>query len=229
MMKQWVKLSTKVDSMSKRERVFIFATVVILALSLANALLLEPLFARQKGLRGQISQQQQKMDEIQSQIAVVLQENAPNSIAPQRVQINRIRQELAEGNEYLKSSREKLVQPEKMAEHLRQLLNRNSRLQLVALQTLPVTPLIELSEIKSVDQGKALLAAVSSDAQLFKHGVKLTLRGNYLELLQYLKSLERLPQQMYWAKAQMNVAQYPATELTLILYTLSLDKTWLQV
>ena len=229
MQQQWAKLSTKVDSMSKRERVLIFATVAILALSLVNALLLEPLSARQKGLRGQISQQQQKMDEIQSQIAVVLQENAPNSIAPQRIQINRIKQELAEGNEYLKSSREKLVQPEKMAEHLRQLLNRNSRLQLVALQTLPVTPLIELSEIKSVDQDKALLAAVSADAQLFKHGVKLTLRGNYLELLQYLKSLERLPQQMYWAKAQMNVAQYPATELTLILYTLSLDKTWLQV
>ena len=217
---QWDKLSTKVNALSMRERILVFATVTVVVLFLLNMLLLEPLLARQKSLHSQISQQQQTMLEVQAQIAALVLENSPNAKSPQRSQINQIRQEIAEGNAYLKSSREKLVQPEKMAEHLRQLLSKNNRLQLVALQTLPVTPLLEPSKVA---------ASAAQDRQVFKHGVQLTLRGNYLDLLQYLSALESLPQQMYWARAQMSVVQYPAAEITLILYTLSLDKTWLQV
>jgi MSHA biogenesis protein MshJ len=217
---QWDKVSTKVNALSMRERVLVFATVTVVVLLLLNMLLLEPLFARQKALHSQISQQQQTMLEVQAQIAALVLENSPNAKSPQRSQINQIRQEIAEGNAYLKSSREKLVQPEKMAEHLRQLLSKNNRLQLVALQTLPATPLLEPSKVA---------ASAAQDKQVFKHGVQLTLRGNYLDLLQYLSALESLPQQMYWASAKMSVVQYPAAEITLILYTLSLDKTWLQV
>ena len=220
MKQQWEEISAKVNAMSMRERALIFATVTVLALFLLNMLLLEPLFVRQKALHSQISQQQQTLTEVQSQIAALVQQNSPNANSTQRNQINQLKQEIAEGNAYLKSSREKLVQPEKMAEHLRKLLSNNNRLQLISLQTLPVTPLIEQANIAT---------AATLDNQVFKHGVQLTLRGNYMDLLQYLSALDNLPQQMYWAKAQMSVVQYPAAELTLILYTLSLDKTWLQV
>jgi MSHA biogenesis protein MshJ len=243
MMKQyWEKISVKIDALSIRERVLVFATVVILALSLINTLLLEPLMARQKLLRNQISQQQQQMNEVQSQIALLLQENSPNSNSPQRTQLNQFKQEIAEGSAFLKSNRESLIQPEKMAEHLRRMLSRNNRLQLVALQTLAVTPLIEQQNDTSQNSqnqnskksaqfkgDQATVSAVARDKQVFKHGVQLTLRGNYPDLMQYLADLERLPQQMFWARAKMSVVQYPTVELTLILYTLSLDKTWMQI
>jgi len=237
MKQQWEKINAKVAAMSKRERTFIFVAVVVLGLSLVNTLLLEPLFVQQKTLRNQLSQQQQKMNEVQAQITLVQQENSPNANSPQRKQLNQLKQELEEGNAYLKSNRERLVQPEKMAEHLRQLLNRNNRLQLVALNTLPVTPLIDQpiardSNTSNADQARVVQKTASNsglEKQVFKHGVQLTLRGNYLDLLQYLSALEKLPQQMFWASAQMNVVKYPAAELTLILYTLSLDKTWLQI
>lgn len=233
MMKQWEKISAKIDAMSKRERVLVFVTVAILVLSLVNALLLDPLFAKQKSLRKQLSQQQQQMSEVQSQIAALLQENSPNSNSPQRNQLKELKQEIAEGNAFLKSKGESLVPPERMAEHLRQLLNRNNSLHLVSLQTLAVTSLLEQPNDKSqnakgAEQAKAVQVA-AQDKQVFKHGVQLTLRGNYLDLMQYLGALEKLPQQMYWARAQMSVVQYPTAELTLILYTLSLDKTWLQI
>ena len=232
MKQQWEKISAKLNAMSMRERTLVFATVAILMLSLLNILLLEPLLVRQNSLRSQLSQQQQQMNEVQSQIAALVQENSPSAHTPQRNQLNQIRQEIAEGKAYLKSNREKLVQPEKMAEHLRQLLTKNSRLQLVSLQTLPVTPLIEQLSAKGAEQARVEQTTVSLaalDKQVFKHGVQLTLRGNYLDLLQYLSALEKLPQQMFWARAQLSVVQYPSAELTLVLYTLSLDKTWLQV
>ena len=55
------------------------------------------------------------------------------------------------------------------------------------------------------------------------------MRGGYADLTQYLQMLEKLPTQMFWGMADLNVVKYPQAELTLTLYTLSLDKTWLQV
>ena len=188
--------------------------------------------ARQKSTRMQVTQQQEMLHQVQMQIATLVQDNSSNSSSPQQAQIKQLKLEMAEGNAYLQSNRERLVQPEKMAEHLRQLLSRNSRLILVSLQTMPVAPLLEQSEDKSIKKAQvAKVSTVSSmlDKQVFKHGVQLTVRGNYLDLLHYLNALEKLPQQMYWAKAQLIVTQYPASELSLTLYTLSLEKTWLQI
>lgn len=227
MMQQlWEKISVKLNAMSLRERVLVFAAIVFLLLSLLSIVLFDPLLARQKLLRHQVTQQQEMMNQVRVQITALQQESSPNSTSPQRVQINQLKQEMAEGDAYLQSNRERLVQPEKMAEHLRQLLNKNSRLQLVSLRTMPVTPLLDLP----VDASRQKAApALLHEQQVFKHGVQLTLRGNYLDLLQYLSALERLPQQMFWARAQMSVVQYPASELTLVLYTLSLDRTWLKI
>lgn len=227
MKRQWEKIGAKLEAKSMRERTLIFAAVAVLLLSLLNMLLLEPLVARQKALHSQLVQQQQEMSAVRSQIAAMRQEHSPGAQSPQRNQLKQLRHEIAEGNAVLQSSRERLVQPEKMAAHLRQLLNRNNRLQLVALQTLPVTPLIERPSAAASQQ--TAVAEKSQQKQVFKHGVQLTLRGNYLDLLQYLGALENLPQQMYWAEAHMSVVQYPVAELTLILYTLSMDKTWLQI
>lgn len=232
MKQEWEKINAKLEAMSLRERVFVFFAVVFLIAFLVNYWLLEPLMARQKSTRMQVTQQQEMLNQVQMQIATLVQDNSSNSSSPQQTQIKQLKLEMAEGNAYLQSNRERLVQPEKMAEHLRQLLSRNSRLILVSLQTMPVAPLLEQSEDKSIKKAQvAKVSTVSSmlDKQVFKHGVQLTVRGNYLDLLQYLSALEKLPQQMYWAKAQLIVTQYPASELSLTLYTLSLEKTWLQI
>lgn len=232
MNKYWDKLSGKIDAMSKREIVLIFLALTVITLGLVNNLLLENLFSEQKELRSQLVQQKVQLEETRAKIATVMDENSPNSNSPLRIQINRVKQELADANVILKGNRDNLVQPEKMAAHLKRLLARNGRLQLVSLQTLVVTPLIEEADETVPGQAgdaNSAAAKVTQEKQVFKHGVQLTVSGNYMDLMNYLAQLERLPQQMYWAKASMSVVQYPTTELTLVLYTLSLDKTWLQI
>jgi MSHA biogenesis protein MshJ len=232
-MKQyWKKISAKVDAMSKRERVLIFVSVAVLILSLVDTYLLEPQYLAQKELRNQVIQQTVSLAELQAKIITVEQDNSPNSSSPLRIQLNRAKQELDEDKAFLQSNHDHLVQPENMAAHLKQLLNRNNRLQLVTLQTLDVTPLIEETNTPDGEKSVISYSQLSDEVknkQVFKHGVKLTVRGSYLDLINYLSELENLPQQMYWAKSEMKVVQYPVTELTLVLYTLSLDKTWLQI
>lgn len=227
---QWEKISAWVDAMSLRERALIFAAVAFLLVTLVNTFMLDPLLLKQKNLSSLIVQQQEKMKEIQAQTDAIVQSKSAQESSPQRQQINRIRQELTDGENYLKSNRERLVQPEKMADLLRQVLGKNASLQLVALQTLPVTPLLDKDNSRfDTAAVAAVAAAVTPETQIFKHGVEITVRGNYLDLLQYLTALERLPTQMFWGRVKMDVVQYPTAELTLTLYTLSLDKTWLQL
>jgi len=217
------KIVAKVDGMSLRERVLIFAAAAFLAVSLIDSLFLEPLLVRQKNLSERVIQQQEKMKEIQAQIAALLQAKQDDANSPSRKRIRELRQQIADGDAYLKDRRDKLVPPEKMAQLLEQVLNKNDRLKLVALNTLPVSLLIE----PPADATPSPATGVES--QIYKHGVKITVRGSYADLLQYLTALEKLPTQMYWGVAKMDVVQHPTVELTLTLYTLSLDKTWLQV
>ncbi|MBI5889665.1 MAG: type II secretion system protein M [Nitrosomonadales bacterium] len=223
------KIVAKVDGMSLRERVLIFFAAAFLLVSLINALFLEPLLDRQKKLSAQVVQQQEKMKEVQSQIANLLQAKQADANSPQRERIRVLRQQLDEGASYLKERRDKLVPPEKMAALLEQVLNKNGRLQLVALETLPASLLIEPAADAATAQAESAVEAIGSDKQIYKHGVQITVRGSYADLLQYLTALEGLRTQMFWGVAKMEVIKHPTVELTLTLYTLSLDKTWLQV
>lgn len=224
---QWEKLVLKVDGMSLRERVLIFATAAFLLVSVINTFFLDPLLATQKKLSTQVVQQQEKMKEIQSQMEALMQAKKDDASSPLRERIKLIKQNIVEGEIYLKNRRDKLVPPEKMGDLLEQVLSKNARLQLIGLETLAATPLIEPLPAKAEVGASSKHGA--QDRQVFKHGVMITVRGSYSDLLQYLTELERLPTQMFWGAIKMNVVQHPSAELTITLYTLSLDTIWLQV
>jgi MSHA biogenesis protein MshJ len=212
----------KVDAMSLRERLLIFAAIAFALVSMINALFLEPLLAQQKHYSSMVGQQQEKMKETQAQLNEMLTARQVNKFSPQREHIRQLREQIAKGDSFLNNTRDKLVPPAKMAHLLEEVLGSNSRLQLVTLNTLPVTPFTE----PGTDATKS---PSGQERQIFKHGVQITVRGSYADLLQYLAALEKMPTQMFWGMAKMNVVQFPSSELTLTLYTLSLDKTWLQV
>ena len=145
MKEQIDKIVAKVDGFSLRERALIFAAAAFLVVSLIDSLFLDPLLEKQKKISAQVVQQQEKMKEVQAQIAALLQAKQADANSPQRERIRCLRQQIADGDAYLKERRDKLVPPEKMAQLLEQVLNKNGRLQLVALNTLPVSLLIEPS------------------------------------------------------------------------------------
>jgi len=216
------KITTKIDGMSVRERALIFAAAAFALVSLINTMFLDPLLAQQKRMSSQVVQQQEKMKETQAQLTSLLAAKQADEHAPQRERIRQLRDQIAQGDAYLKKTQDRLVPPEKMANLLEQVLAKNSGLQLVSLDTLPVALFIE-------PKSDAASKAGGADKQIYQHGVRMTVRGSYADLLKYMAALEKLPAQMFWGNAKLNVVRYPSSELTLTLYTLSLDKRWLQV
>lgn len=228
-MQYWVKLNATVNALSLRERALIFAAAAFLLVTALNGLLLDPLAAQQKRMSAQVVQQQEKIKEIDAQIESLLHAKRYRETSPEHRRLAQIKQQLAEGEAYIRSRQDRLVPAEKISGLLEQVLKKNGRLELVKLQTLPVTPFIEQPAPGHGSEPDMVAAPGSAEKHIFKHGVQMTVRGGYADMVDYLAALERMPTQMLWGMAKLNVIKYPTAELTFTVYTLSLEKTWLRI
>lgn len=218
-MKHYFELArTTIDGMLLRERVMIFAAFAFVVISSTSTMLLNPILAKQKALSAQLSQQQEKMRSLQAQIQTAIQAKKDDEKSPSRIRLVELRRQLQAQDEHLQSRNSRMVEPGEMGDMLKQILDKSDQLQLVALDTLPVSTV--MAQTTNASDNKK---------QVFKHSVKLTLRGSYLDLLQYLTEVEKAPVQMYWSEVSFRVDKHPSSELVLTLYTLSLDKAWLKV
>lgn len=225
MRRYWIIARDKVGALSLRERVIVFAAAAMVLVSLVSEVLLAPLHAKRKVLAAQVVQQQEQTKALQAQLQNLLQARRDDEKSPLRMRLEQLRQQLQEQADYLEERREHLVAPGKMTEVLGGVLRENRRVQLVELKTLPVGPLIEPPPAGAAAQP----VAADGRRQIFRHGVQISVRGSYLDLLAYASALENLPTQMYWGEASLSVERYPDAVLTLTMYTLSLDQTWLTI
>lgn len=56
---------------------------------------------------------------------------------------------------------------------------------------------------------------------IYKHGVEITLKGKYSQLVSYMEKLEGYPKRVFWGEARLTVSPYPAAVLKVVIYTLS--------
>lgn len=123
-----------------------------------------------------------------------------------------------------------LVPARQMPEFLRGLLP-GAGVDVIALRTLAPTPLILRAQRKEGDKDGAAKEPIGKDAtpaaNIYKHGIEITLSGNYDALVSYLSRLENAPQKVLWGRLDLKVEKHPRNEMTLMLYTLSLDPSWL--
>ena len=212
----WRKTESRIDALSLRERVMVFVAALAVVLFLGNALFIDPAVMRKRVLLDQIARQSKELQGLQVQIAELEKKRAD----PDAVNVGRrdsLRNEIAAIDDSLKDMRSSLVPAQNMKALLQDVLARNPRLQLVAMRTLPVAPL--------VDKGAA--AEKSATGGVFKHGIQVTVQGSYADLHDYLSRLEKINWRMFWARASLNTDDYPRLALTVTVYTLSLDKAWL--
>lgn len=64
---------------------------------------------------------------------------------------------------------------------------------------------------------------------IYKHAVEIEFIGDYLSTLNYLRNLEALPWHFYWDGMEYKVIKHPKATITISIYTLSLDKSWIGV
>lgn len=232
MSKMLAAWQAKFDALSLRERLMVAIAAFAATYFLVDALLLGSWQRQNAGIKATLLEQRAESARTAAQVQEqqVRAGSHPDALA--RARIREIEQKIAAIDASLQSSSKQLVPPERMASLLEDLLKGNKRLQLAKLATLPAEALLAREPASGAAQAaEPMQAAAEQPAgqNIFKHGVELTLRGSYFDMLDYLAQIEALPWQMYWGRLRLEARDYNRPVLTLTLYTLSLDKTWLTI
>ena len=229
-----LQLAARMDALSLRERGMVFgATVAVLAFA-GHTFVLAPQDAKQAALRSQIDQQQAAIAAIDGEITARVEGSRIDPDAQSRARLNTMQQEMGQLGSQLLALEHGLVPPERMGPLVNGILRANGRLKLVSMRTLPAEPLAAPGTAPAAAAAPAANAgaapAAASDVPLlYRHGVEVTVRGNYLDMVDYMSALDAMPTRMFWGRARLDVETYPGARLTLTLHTLSLDRQWMKL
>lgn len=239
-MKQILPLAHKLERMTPRERVVLTLCALALVWFGFDQGLVQPALKDSRNYADLNVSTAQELENTRSTLEGLRSGEVPAGDPALFAELKEAENKIRALDVSLRASQEYFVPPERMSSMLSDLLRRDSRLELVSLKSLPgvsfVTPVAadEAELIADAKEAKPEAAGADKkpaleDVNMFRFGSELVVRGNYLDVLAYLKSLEALPWRVYWGKLTMQArAGAPdKTEFVITLYTLSLDKSWL--
>ena len=236
-MQYWQLIGDKFAALSKRERWITFAALLVAVYALLNAILLSPVLTRMHSLSNELQTDQTQIQSLTQQLDAYSHNPAVDPDALNKERIAKLQANLQQLETQLNSLQTRLISPEKMPELLRNLLKKNGKLKLIELTTLPTKGLLKAAadDVKTssqtvvADTQSQAIKNTQTESPVFKHGVEITVEGRYLDLLDYVTELEKMPWHILWSKVDLTVKDYPINQLKLTVYTLSLDKTWLSI
>lgn len=212
----------RIDAMSLRERALVFAGILGLLLVFAINYLFPPLQAQQKQLQSELKVKRDQIQLLYAQMEGTARSMQRDTEADQRARIADLKQKLLAIEGPTAPGAQQLVTPREMVRLVRELLTRNQALQLVRLENLPATVLTAPGLDAAVVNPTSTAAG-----QIYRHGLKIKVRGSYRDIARYVSALESLQWRVFWGDISLETRAYPMSELTLVLYTLSPNAEWI--
>ncbi|WP_126446998.1 type II secretion system protein GspM [Sulfuricystis multivorans] len=233
---RWRGWSARFAALQPREKMLIAAAAAVAVFFGGYSLWIEPALLQAKQLKATLAQQREEQSRLEEQVTA-LKASASDPNAAIRASIERLKAELALTEREIEGYGNTLIPPERIPALLQRVLARHRGLTLVSLATLPPRPLVEKQAKAETSANDAPVAAdaakpesaVQASANLYQHGIEIKLAGGYHDLLAYVAELDASPQKLLRGKLDLVVKAYPVSELTLTVYTLSLDPRWLVV
>ena len=229
MKRQWQTLSARFDALMMRERVLVLLAVVVGTALLFDAVVLQPLEARQKRLTQQLAESRQSIKNADALLK--MQSSLVDPDAVKRSYRDALRKQLAEIDRSMQGLQRGLVPPERMGKLLEEMLERSRGLQIVSLRTQPARPFETPGAAPARKPAGAAGKPGTGDPErtIYQHSFEITLQGSYSDLHQFLSQLEKLPWQMFWGRINVSTDQHPQLRVMLTVQTLSLSEAWLIV
>ncbi len=219
-------VAARIDALSLRERALLFAAVLGGMLFLALQVLLPPLFAQQKRLEGEIKAKREQVRLVYAQTEHLVTERGRDRDALNRARITELKASLQAADGGTGALSRGFVSPREMAALVEQVLSRNRALQLVRVENLAPVALGEAA-VKAPAQPTAAPAATGP--AIYKHGLRVEVKGEFADLVRYLQALEGLSWRVLWDEVRLEAEAYPVSRLTVVIYTLSTEQAWLGV
>jgi MSHA biogenesis protein MshJ len=209
-MKQWWQQQVvRIDALSLRERAFLFLSVIVVCLALADVLWLSPAQVAHQQVTQRFAAQGAELSRMRDEL---------KSIAQPVDASKAVRDDIAAANARLEAVNQEIKTVAPLADGgpaleqvLVQFLRRQEGLTLLSTGTLkqdgaiPVVP-----------------ATAAAPTGLSKRGMELRVAGPYPELVRYLKTLENALPTLRWGALQLKSEKQPP-ELTLQVYVVGVQ------
>ncbi len=219
------QLEVRIDALSLRERAVVFLALLFTLFLLANNVVFSSLRQEQQRLSREVTSKLDELHNISDQTQEIRAKLAQNPEVLAQANIVDLRRRLAVEESSVANIVRGLVSPRDMPRLVQQILSRNQALQVVRVENLPAEPLEEDKPAANATGA----AATSKPTPVYKHGMRIELRGRYLDIVRYLRALEAMPSKVFWGEVRFASDEYPYSRVTLVIYTISLNKAWLEV
>lgn len=205
-------LRATIDNLNLRERLLIFATVLMLTGSVWYLLLMQPLAQQAAINRSQIESSRARIKTSNQNLEdQVLQITGTGT--RHRERFAQIQRRIDDINEKLGDYAAELIDPAEMAQVLEGVLKRQSKLKLIRIRNLAPEVMSAATDTKTTT--------------FYKHGLEIEFEGSYFACLEYLREIEALPWRFYWQVLELDVEKYPRNRIRVEVSTLSLDEEWI--
>ena len=222
---QFKQIETRIDALSLRERGILFLTILGVLFWIATGVVFSSLRQEQQRLEQTVRGKLNELQTINTQNEATRIRLAQDPEALAKAKVAELKERLKTDEASVAHIIRGLVPPRDMPQLVQQILAKNQGLQMIKLENLPA---------EALDEGKAAaagqpVATTNNAARAYRHGVRIELRGRYVDIVRYLRALESLPSKVFWGEVRFESEAYPLSRVTLVIYTISLNKAWLEV
>lgn len=225
------RLQTRFDLLSNRERVLAMGIAVILLYAAWDTAMMGPMLNRQQLIYGEITELSKQMSVVDEALKDAASRLGQGDKARLKARIDDLKTQVNKAAAKEHEMVAGFVPPDEIPRLLQALLKSQTGLHLTKLENLPVKRI-------TADEDQANATAQTapgnpdpepSRTDMYQHGVKLTVEGNFVDILNYLKTAEAMPWQIYWDRIDYTVLAYPKASATITAHTLSLKEAWIGV
>jgi MSHA biogenesis protein MshJ len=203
-------------ALSLRERLLAIGAFIGVIYFVFDLTLLQPQQRQAKALREQISTQESELSSFNRVLQALTSANASDPLAKQRAERDALRKTFTEAESLIGNATAEV----RLGEIIRAMIAAKPGLALISLKTLPVETFYKPATGPADTAPSGSAPAAWALPTLYKHGVEVAVRGEYVTLMPYLQGLER-HSNIYWGNVRLDVGTYPDATLKFTIYTLS--------
>lgn len=202
----WETIQSLVNARTSRERILLLITGSAFVASVLYSLLIAPINEQINTIQEEKNNLAGQYEATHAQL-LALQGGEKKGLVKSTAE-QQLEALLEKKNESLLKFKSKIIPPTRIPYLLESMLRDLSDLKLVSLETLERAP---FNSSKDSNDSSAL----------YKHRVRITFTGEYLNMLRYLKRVEKLPFPIGWESLEYKITRFPQAQIVLTIYMLS--------
>lgn len=207
---------------NKREQWILCVAALVVPLLLADTLVWNPWRVQMKALNARVAQADHELQQLGA-----AQSGTEPADASEAGRVDELRQRLVRTEQAAQHARRQVVSPQQMAARLREVTEARGPVNVVALRSLPVTPVADAGGggggVGSTAGGTA------GAARLYRHTFELQVEGSYADIARYIEQLELTAGALRWNAVELDATRHPTVAARLEVFTLSEQASWIQL